>query len=383
MPESWNLFISAGEESADLHASRLCGELHKILSGLHLAGFGGAKMETAGVEILYPLPRLALIGFVEVIKHLPQVFRIRRLALQSWRKRRPDAVILVDFPGFHLRLARDARRLGIPVLYFIAPQVWAWRESRVAAMRQAIDHLYVIFPFEEPFFQQRGLPATYVGHPLIERIPPPPDPPDGENTPPGPHPRIGLLPGSRRSELRHILPSLLRAAALLRDRKPDCRFFLPLADTLDEAILREFQVPSWIEVRRDPDYQLRRSLTFAWTASGTATVENALLGLPMAVVYRTGRLNIFIGRRLVRVPYIGMVNLIARKGICPEFVQEQCQPEALARYAEELLASPGRYMEMKRDLALVRHQMGSTPASTRAALAIQEFLRKNLPREKM
>ncbi|HOJ59456.1 MAG TPA: lipid-A-disaccharide synthase [bacterium] len=373
MSKSWNLFISAGEESADLHSSRLCAELHQMLPGIHLFGFGGEKMKAAGVEILYPLPRLALIGFVEVIKHLPQVFQIRRQAIQSWKERRPDAVLLVDFPGFHLRLAKDARRLGIPVLYFIAPQVWAWRENRAETMRQVIDHLYVIFPFEEPFFQKHKIPTTYVGHPLIERIPPP-EPSGMIPADVLRNPRIGLLPGSRRNELRHILPTLLRAAVRLRERRPECRFFLPLADTLDESILQAFRLPSWIEVHRDPQYQLRRTLTFAWTASGTATVENALLGLPMAVVYRTGRMNMFIGRRLVRVPYIGMVNLIAQKGICAEFVQEQCQPEALARHADELLSSPARYEEMKQDLARVRQKMGPTPASLRAAQAIQEFL---------
>ena len=373
MSKSWSLFISAGEESADLHTSRLCAELQKTLPGIQLFGFGGEKMNAAGVEILYPLPRLALIGFVEVIKHLPQIFQIRRQAIQSWKERRPDAVLLVDFPGFHLRLAKDAHRLGIPVLYFIAPQVWAWRENRAETMRQVIDHLYVIFPFEEPFFQNHGIPTTYVGHPLIERIPPP-QPPDADTPYDLRNPRIGLLPGSRRSELRHILPPLLRAATLLRERRPACRFFLPLADTLDESLLQDFRLPSWIAIHRDSQYQLRQTLTFAWTASGTATVENALLGLPMAVVYRTGRMNMFIGRRLVRVPYIGMVNLIAQKGICAEFVQEQCQPEALARHADELLSSPARYEEMKQDLAQVRQKMGPLPASLRAAQAIQEFL---------
>lgn len=370
------IFISVGEESADLHASRLCQELIDRLPSVQLFGFGGEKMRNAGVEILYPLPKLALIGFVEVIKHLPQIYRIKSLAIQTWKDRKPDAVILVDYPGFHLHLAREAHRMGIPVLYYIAPQAWAWREKRVQTMREIIDRLYAIIPFEESFFNKRGVKTVYIGHPLIERIPPSSEVSDVTRSPLQ-KPLIGLLPGSRKSELRHILPTLRNAAILLHEWRPGCRFLLPLADTLPESLLREFTLPDWIEVCRDSEYRRRREMTFAWTASGTATVENALLGLPMAVVYRTHRLNMFIGRRLVRIPYIGMVNLIAEKGICPEFVQEQCQPSVLARYADELLDNPRRYREMIDDLAIVRAKIGEQPASRRAAEAIVDYLGKS------
>ncbi|MBN2328896.1 MAG: lipid-A-disaccharide synthase [Candidatus Omnitrophica bacterium] len=367
-----NIFISVGEESADLHASRLCAELKNLHPSMTLYGFGGQKMSGAGVEILYPLPELALIGFIEVAKHLPQIYKIKSLAVKTWKERRPDAVLLVDYPGFHLRLAQEARRMGIPVLYYIAPQAWAWREKRVEVMRKIIDHLFVIFPFEESFFNKRGVKTTYTGHPLIDRIPP------FESNPTTraslSEPLIGLMPGSRRNELRHILPTLLQAASLLKERRPGCRFILPLADALPESILQAYRIPEWVEICRDINYQKRREITFAWTASGTATVENALLGVPMVVVYRTNRLNMFIGRRLVRIPYIGMVNLIAEKGICPEFIQEQCQPDALARCADELLDNPNRYQEMIDDLACVRRKIGAQPASRRAAEAISQFL---------
>lgn len=330
-------------------------------------------MRATGVDILYPLPTLALIGFVEVIKHLPQIYKVKSLALQTWKERKPDAVILVDYPGFHLRLAREAHRMGIPVLYYIAPQAWAWRENRAKIMRDIIDRLYVIIPFEETFFNKRGIRTIYTGHPLVERIPPLTDSMQTMKAPLQ-EPKIGLLPGSRKNELRHILPILLKAASLLRELRPNCRFLLPLADNLPDSFLGEFAIPRWVEVCRDPQYQRRQELTFAWTASGTATVENALLGLPMAVVYHTNPLNMIIGRRLVRIPYIGMVNLIAEKGICPEFVQEQCQPLALARYADELLDNPQRYKEMIDDLATVRKKIGEQPASRRAAEAISQFL---------
>lgn len=367
------IFISVGEESADLHASRLCHELKSLTPDLQLFGFGGEKMRSAGVEILYPLPELALIGFVEVIKHLPQIYKIKSLALRAWKERKPDAIILVDYPGFHLRLAKEAHALGIPVLYYIAPQAWAWREQRVEAMRQVIDRLYAIIPFEETFFNKRGVKTLYTGHPLIERIPATEVGAPAQRAPSS-APVIGLLPGSRRNELKFMLPTLLKSAAILREWRPNCRFILPLADTLPESFLVQFSVPEWVEICRDPRYQKRKEMTFAWTASGTATVENALVGLPMAVVFRTNRLNIFIGRRLVRIPYIGMVNLIAEKGICPEFIQEQCQPLALARYADELLDNPKRYREMIDDLAKTREKISEQPASRRAAESMTRFL---------
>ncbi|RJP21509.1 MAG: lipid-A-disaccharide synthase [Candidatus Omnitrophota bacterium] len=367
------LFVSVGEESADLHTSRLCRALRTFIPNMELFGFGGPKMKAEGVEIIYPLPELALIGFVEVIKKLLTVYKVEKLAMQIWKERKPDAILLVDFPGLHLRLAKYAHESGIPVIYYIAPQAWAWREKRVHMMRKVIDRLLVIFPFEEPFFRSRGIETRYVGHPLAERIP-------ADNTPTEPlhmipsSPRIGLLPGSRSNELRHLMPIMIKAASILRDKIPHAHFVLPLAQTITESMLSAFSLPNWIEVCRDPTYEQRKKLTFAWTCSGTATVENALLGLPMAVVFRTGRINMFLGRRLVRIPYIGMVNLIAQKGICPEFIQEQCQPETLAQYAEELLSSPSRYMEMKRDLAAVREKMGEGAASAQAAKEIMHFL---------
>ncbi|MEW6238840.1 MAG: lipid-A-disaccharide synthase [Candidatus Omnitrophota bacterium] len=356
------LFFSVGEESADLHASRLCAELKKRDAEIELFGFGGEKLQAEGVEILYPLPELALVGFVEVLKHLPAIFRLQSLARRAWEERKPDAVVLVDYPGFNLRLAKAAHERGIPVLYYIAPQAWAWKEGRTETMRRIVRRLMVIFPFEEPFFRKRGVETCYVGHPLLERIAPPNEKETHLNAP-----LIGLLPGSRKNELRHLLPVMLKAAALLRERLPQARFRLFLADGLPVNLLHSFSLPHFVDVVRDKNYERRRELDFAWTGSGTATVENALLGIPMAVLFRSHPINVFLGRRLVRIPYIGMVNLIAQKGVCPEFIQEQCQPETLARYAEELLSSPERYFEMIEDLKKMRARMGEASASKRAA----------------
>lgn len=361
-----NLFISVGEESADRYGARIIEAFQKVAPETKWHGFGGKAMADKGAEILYPLPDLALIGFVEVIKRLPTIFHVRSIAEHAWEQRKPDAIILIDYPGFHLHLAKRAHERGIPVFYYIAPQAWAWREKRVETMKETIKRLFVIFPFEEHFFQTRGVDTEFVGHPLLDMIP------EGniEDRAPLDSPVIGLLPGSRKNELRRILPVLLEAAAQLKTQKPNAQFYLPLAETLPESFLRNFDIPSWLEVGRDPDYVRRRQLTFAWTASGTATMENALLGLPMAVVYRSGAVNAIIGRRLVRVPYIGMVNLIAQKGICPEFVQEQCHPMQLARHAEEFLSNEARYQEMIVDLKAVRQKLGGSDTIAQAAQAI-------------
>ncbi|MDP8246222.1 MAG: lipid-A-disaccharide synthase [Candidatus Hinthialibacter antarcticus] len=369
-----NLFISVGEESADHHGAHVVEALRQMQPDIKWFGFGGKALKQQGVDILYPLPDLALIGFVEVIKRLPTLFHVRAIAEKSWDERKPDAVILIDYPGFHLHLAKRAQERGIPVFYYIAPQAWAWREKRVETMRETIKRLFVIFPFEEHFFQSRGVDAQFVGHPLLDRIPPTP----AQDRAPLERPVVGLLPGSRKNELKRLLPTLLSAAKRLRKQKPETQFFLPLAETLPESFLQNFDLPDWLEVGRDPDYARRKQLTFAWTASGTATMENALLGLPMAVVYRSGAVNAFLARRLIRVPYIGMVNLIAQKGICPEFIQEQCHPEQLARHAEEFLSDAQRYQEMIDDLNALRQKLGGENAAQRAAQAIHAAILETL-----
>lgn len=371
---NFRIFISVGEESADLHASRLCEELKSQCPSLELFGFGGKRMRDAGVEILYPLPELAIIGFVEVIKHIPSIWKIESLAKKSWDERKPDVIIFVDYPGLHFRLAKEAKARGIPILYYIAPQVWAWKERRIDTMRKWLQHLYVIFPFEEPYFNKHGIPVSFVGHPLIERIPPAYV--STRNTIDTlKSPLIGLMPGSRLNEIQKLLPVMIKASQILKNRIPEARFALLAADALTDDLLQRFALPAWIEIIRDTNYQFRRNFSYAWCASGTATVENALLAIPMTVVYKINPINMFLGRRLVRIPYIGMVNLIAQKGICPELIQEQCQPEMLARSAEEILTSPTRYEEMIHDLKKVREKIGEASASKTTASKILEFLR--------
>ena len=365
----FRLFVSAGEASGDLHTANLLKEL-KTLVPAELEGFGGKRMADAGVEILFDLPSMALIGFVEVAKHLPTVWRLFREARARWEANRPDAILLTDFPGMHLRLAKAAAALGIPVIYYISPQLWAWHESRVEQVRETVRRMMVILPFEVDFYARHGIEAAYVGHPLLDHIPQ-----SAETAAPSGDVRIGLLPGSRMGEIKRMLPVMLRTAEALRERHPGWFYTLPLASTLDEDALRPCAPPPWLEVVRDEDYSVRRQLTLAWTASGTATVENAILGVPTAILYKTHPLNIFLARRLIRIPYIGLANLIAGQGVCPEFIQEQCRPDALAGWTEEFLQNPARQKLMKNNLAVIREHLGSPGASRNAAMEVERQLR--------
>lgn len=369
-PTPYRLFVSAGEASGDLHTANLLRALRDQLP-VTVEGFGGERMAQAGAEILFDLPRMALIGFVEVAKHLPTVYRLFQLARKRWSDARPDAILLTDFPGMHLRLAKVAAEYDIPVIYYISPQLWAWHESRVEQIRRYVKRMIVILPFEVDFYRRHGIDVYYAGHPLLDVVPPAlPAKTDSERT------CIGLLPGSRSGELKHILPVMLEAARRLRGVHPDWRFVLPLASTLPEAILNDFDMPNWIEVIRGEGYTARQTMTVAWTASGTATVENALLGVPMAILYRSHPLNVFLGRRLIRVPYIGMANLIAGNGICPEFIQEQCRPSVLAIWTEEFVLNLDLHRHVREGLSAVRRRLGEPGASQRAAAEVSRLLQE-------
>ncbi len=362
------IFLSAGEQSGDLHGAAVARELLRLAPETELAGLGGGRMESAGVEILYPLPRLALIGFIEVAKHLPSILRVRRLVRKSWEKKPPDLIVLIDFPGFHLRLAALAKSMGIPVVYYIAPQMWAWGEDRAKVLRERVTRLLTILPFEERFFRRHHLDSIFVGHPLmdalggIEQKAYKPIRPDKAT--------IGLLPGSRGGELNHILPAMVEAARQLHEQHSELSFILPLAETLDESVLGGFSIPSWMEIVRDPEYKHRLRMDFAWTSSGTATVENAILGVPMIIVYKTGRLNAMIARRLVRVPYIGLANLIAGHGVFPELIQEQVCAPALVSWTLDFLEDDERQRIMYDGLRRIRGKLGPPGASNRAAQEI-------------
>jgi len=347
------LMIVAGEVSGDQHAARLVRDLRAARSDVEIFGIGGDALRARGVETLVDVRDMAVVGFWEVLSRLVFFRRVFRQMTDLLAARRPDALLLVDYPGFNLRLAAKARGMGIPVLYYVSPQVWAWHRSRIPKMAKIIDLLMVIFPFEVEVFKGTGLKTVFVGHPLVESVrrtlaAPSPDLPWPAGTR-----RIALLPGSRAQEIQRVLPAMLDAAAELRRRDPGTVFLVPAANPDIRAAI-EAQLAARPDAERGAvavvDGSMRevaRQARAAMVCSGTATVETALVKCPLIVVYRTAAATYWFGRRIIRVPWLGMVNLIAKRELCPEFIQHDARPGPMADAVEALAADgPARETQL-------------------------------------
>lgn len=367
------IFISAGETSGDLHGAALAAAIRRRHPEAEFRGLGGPRLAAEGTRLWADLDRLAIVGFVEVVRHLPYFLRLRRRVVAEWSRWRPDVVVLIDYPGFNLRLARDAHARGIPVLYYIAPQVWAWHRSRAQTLAALTDAVAVVFPFEEAVLRAAGARARFVGHPLVERSSTWPDAetarrqlgldPD--------RPVLGLFPGSRRGEVRRLLAPFAEAARRLVREHAGLQVRVARASGLDRGLyLRE---PGLTAV--DDAVALLRASTAALVKSGTTTVEAALAGTPMVIAYRVNALTYAIARRVVRVPHIGMVNLLAGRRIVPEFIQGAVRPAALARALGPLLdvGSESR-RQMRAELEGIRRGLGDASASDRTADLVDEIL---------
>ena len=347
------LMIVAGEVSGDQHAARLVRDLRAARGDVEVFGIGGEALRREGVRTIVDVRDMAVLGFFEVISRLLFFRRVFKQMIALFAREKPDALLLVDYPGFHLRLAAQARARGIPVLYYVSPQVWAWHISRIPKMAKIIDLLMVIFPFEVDVFKDTGLKTVFVGHPLVESVRrtlarPSPELP----WPPGAR-RIGLLPGSRRQEIERILPAMLAAAQELRRRDSSTTFLVPAASSeIHDLIVRQLAIlePEERAAVAVVDGQMRevaRQSRAAMVCSGTATVETALMKCPMIVVYRTTAPTYWFGRQIIRVPWLGMVNLIAKRELCPEFIQDAAQPAAMATAIEALVTdSPERQAQL-------------------------------------
>jgi lipid-A-disaccharide synthase len=364
------VFISAGEPSGDLHAAALARALRARIPGVRILGLGGTRLEDEGVEVLADVSDLAVMGFAEVVRRLPYFFRLKRRVLETLEREGVDLVIPIDYPGFNLRLARGAHRLGIPVLYYIAPQVWAWHASRASLLARYADRVAVVLPFEEEFLRHAGVDARFVGHPLIDRDPPAEDrdewarryglDPD--------RPILAIFPGSRRQEIPRHLRTFSEAARLVTDRRPEVQPVLAVAKELER---RDCAAAGWPLVPGGDD--VLHHVDAALVKSGTTTLEAALAGTPIVVAYRTSGLTYAIARRLVRVPHIALANLVAGERVAPEFLQDAATPRALADALLPLLdGSSAERREMVRGWERVRAALGPGGAADRVAdLAVQ------------
>jgi lipid-A-disaccharide synthase len=371
---SARLLLSCGEPSGDLYAGALTRELRALDPGVRVAGLGGPLFAAGGGVLLEDYRGLAVTGLTEAIAKVPRSYAtIRRLAAAAGAER-PDALVVIDFPDFNFPLARRVKRLGIPVVYYISPQIWAWRARRLKTIREIADRVLVIFPFEEQIYRDGGVPVEFVGHPLVDLATPSATrevflrahhlAPDA--------PTVAILPGSRPNEVSRILPDLAAAADLIRVRVPGSQFMVARAPDLDDRLFdaaRGRQRAPITIIEGDTDAILA-SADVALTASGTATVQTALHDTPMVIVYRLSPVTYRIGRRLVTVDTVGMVNLIAGEKIVPELIQEQFTPETVAHEAVSMLTDPARVSRIRAGLARVRALLGGSGASRRAAQAI-------------
>ncbi len=366
-----SVVIVAGEASGDLHGANLVREMKALDPSLSFRGVGGRRLEGEGVGLVAQSSEMAVVGITEVFTKIRFILGVFSRLRKMLRKERPDLLVLIDYPDFNLRLAAAAKAAGVPVFYYISPQVWAWRKSRVHQIRRVVDRMAVILPFEKAFYADMGLTVHFVGHPLLDVVKrsQPREKSLADFGLQDKQPIVSLLPGSRDKEIRSLLPVMLSAAVLLKENYPEAQFILPLADTVDprmvDQIIRTYPLP--VTVVSGQIYDAVGLADVALVASGTATLETALLEIPMVIVYRISALTAAIGKRLIRLDHIGLVNIIAGKTLVPELIQEDVNALRLADEAMKILSDRKRYGDIRKGLAEIRNKLGKPGASCRAA----------------
>lgn len=364
------IFFIAGEHSGDLQGSLVLSHMKKLEPDIVAEGIGGPLMRKAGFECIHSIDELAVIGFVEVLSNFRHLYGIYSDTCRILAERRPDVLVLIDYPGFNVRVAKAAKALGIHVVYYITPQVWAWHSSRVRKIASVINEAVVVFPFEVDIWKQAGIPVEWFGHPLIGAAASRMHPAEfraqhglGEGQ------LVSLLPGSRNQEIYYILPPLLKAARTIAAKRPGTRFLLPVAGSIGDAVLQPHldgcNLP--ITVLRGQTYEAVAASDLAMVASGTATLETAILGTPMLIVYQTNWFTSLLSKYLIQVPHIGLPNVVAGREVVSEFIRGDFHPETIAREAVSILESPERQNRIRTDLREVRKRLGEPGAAARVA----------------
>ncbi len=372
--------LIAGEASGDQHAANMFLELKKCLPGVHGIGMGGAKMREAGIDIRFDSSNIGVIGLIEVLKHYREIKQALSLMKQIARQEKPDLLICVDYKEFNYKLAKYAKQCGVKVLFYVSPQVWAWRPGRVKKYGVAINMMAVIFPFETRYYEAENVPVRYVGHPSVDKV----------------HaqfsrdqdveryhlnsdqPVVGLLPGSRHNEIKRLLPVMLQAAEQVALFNPQVQFILPQADSVDSELLQQHLKQTDLSVKtiKNEPYDVIQCCDVVLTSSGTATLEVALLGVPMVIVYKLSGLTYWLARLLVKIPFIGLPNIIAGREIVKEFIQHQANASALSAELIKTLTDTDYSKQIRSDLKLVQKQLGKGGGSANMAKLAAELLQK-------
>jgi lipid-A-disaccharide synthase len=375
------ILLLAGEPSGDLHGSNLALELKRNSPNIEILGTGGEKMKNAGVDILFDLKTLAVTGLLDVIKNYSKLKKIQTSLLSKIKEENIDLIILIDYPDFNLRFAKKAHRFGVPIVYYISPQIWAWRKERIKLIKKYIRKIFVIFKFEEGLYKKEGIDVEFIGHPLLDIVRPRDE---GRRTPvrrsfsEGGKDEgriIALLPGSRNRLVKTLLPVMLKASGEIYRKLPDVKFLLSKSPSVDRKIyekaLSKAALP--ITLIEGNAYELINACDFVLCISGTSTLETAILGKPMAVIYKLPILEYVLAKPLLRLRNIGLVNIVAGEEVVCEFIQFKARPQKIAEYVVEVLTDKSRYNFIKNRLADVKKSLYPDGASRRAALSILKF----------
>ncbi|HOW59651.1 MAG TPA: lipid-A-disaccharide synthase [Candidatus Omnitrophota bacterium] len=372
------IFLVACEASGDLHGAHLVSEIKKIAPETLLCGIGGDKMREAGVRIFHDMTKISALGLGDVLRNYFKYLKIFHATIQNIKNEKPDAAILIDSPAFNLRLAKKISAM-VPVLYFISPQLWAWGKRRIHIVKKHIREMLVILPFEKDFYKKEGVAVKFVGHPLLDSIPELPDiklirskigmQRDQK--------AIGLFSGSRENEVKRILPIMLKAASFLQRDFPESVFFVSKSPNVRPKVYEKILSCSDIKTQSPaiPFYELVKAMDFAFVTSGTATLETALIGTPFFLLYKASWSTYFLGKHLIKVPYLGLVNLLAEDRVVPEFIQQEAHPETIAHEAKVFLQNPELQQKMKEEFRQARDKLGKKGASLRAAQEVISFLK--------
>ncbi|MCC5877519.1 MAG: lipid-A-disaccharide synthase [Candidatus Sumerlaeia bacterium] len=376
-----HLFFIAGENSGDLHGSNLLKALRRQYPAIKAVGLGGPQLKAAGMKLRFNMLReLAIIGIVGVIKNFRTIHRVFTQTEDYLKRHRPDAIILIDYAGFNIRMAARARRLGIPVIWYISPQIWAWHKERIRVLAKVVDLMIVIFPFETGLYRAKGVEVVHVGHPLFDviKVDQTKEEVFEEFGLDPTRPLITIVPGSRSREVSDFLGIMLRGAQRYAEMSPETQFAVIRATTIDneaiEKIIEREDVPFKVTIIDRKRYNVRRHADFSWVKSGTSTLEAAIIGAPHLIVYKVNFLTWVIGKQLFTISFIGLPNIVAGSLIVPELLQDEFTPMNLAEQTAFYLQNPNEYERMVRDLDKVRDALGEPGASDKAAAAILETL---------
>ncbi len=369
------IMIIAGEASGDMHGAHLVKAIRDLNRELEFFGIGGNALRQAGVRVRVDNSQMAVVGISEALLKLKILLSALRVAKEDLRRIRPALLIVIDFPDFNLRVATAAKKLGIPVMYYISPQVWAWRTGRVKKIKKVVDHMVVIFPFEVAFYKKWHVPVTFVGHPLVDSMTPRRSREKKENLK-GDSLLIGLLPGSRNEEIKRLLPTMVQVADILSEQLPGIRFAIPVASSVDRTLIETIVEggASRLLIQSDRLRDVLDEATLVIAASGTVTLEATIAGTPMIIVYKLSPLSYWLGERLVRVNHIGLANLVAGRSIVPELIQHQASAENIAHQALQMLRDEKGLAEIRHQLRQVAQSLGVPGASKRAAEVAMSLL---------